>query len=252
MQAPWQWRQTSATLASPPLQNRPLRLAMLPLPRPTADMRRPCLYTLRALLQVHPSPLLLFMLFYPKHAVLAAPPSVSQSTAARRSASEGKDGCVLAPRALILSNAIPDSHGVAAAPQQKPLCVVKLFDGRAWAENARLSSFTQPKYQRLEEAEKGISSDAPGLTAACLCAGPAEEGEVDLQSFLKKKKKKSHVPAPAPSHEHHKKNATTPAPGPGHHKKNETTPEKQKKAATNTPAAAAVGEVSFIISRLQQ
>ena len=73
---------------------------------------------------------------------------------------------------------------------------------------------------------------------------------MDLQSFLKKKKKKkSHAPAPAPSHEHHKKNETTPAPGPGHHKKNETTPEKKKKAVTNTPAAAAVGEGLCMMSR---
>ena len=66
------------------------------------------------------------------------------------------------------------------------------------------------------------------------CAGPAEEGDLDLRSFLKKdgrkKKKKAHTPAPAPGHEHH-------------HKKNETTPEhKGKKAEAKTPAeAAAIG-----------
>ena len=58
---------------------------------------------------------------------------------------------------------------------------------------------------------------------------------MDLQSFLQKKKKKGHAPAPAP--------------GQKHHKKNETTPHKQKKAATNTPAASVVGENLFIILR---
>lgn len=100
-----------------------------------------------------------------------------------------------------------------------------------------------------------LTSNLPGLIGFYLRPGPSEEGDMDLQSFLqkkKKKKKKGHAPAPAPGHKHHKKNETTPtpapAPGHGHHKKNETTPDKQKKAATDTPAAAAVGEHLFTVS----
>ena len=103
------------------------------------------------------------------------------------------------------------------------------FRAARWSEGKPTASASLS----LEQG-RALSISLHGPIKCMPCAAPAEEGDLDLHSFLKKdakkKKKKAHAPAPAPGHGHK-------------HKKNETTPEhKGKKADASTPAVAAVGE----------